>query len=56
MSNFMNNFTIFFSAILSCLGSIWTWLMSSILGQIFIFMVLISIFCYIIYVLIHIGD
>lgn len=56
MSSFMSNFNIFFSSCLSSLGSLWSWFISTILGQIFVFTILISLFILLIYKLIHLGE
>lgn len=55
MENFMNNFNVFFNSILSSLVSVWNWLISTILGQIFISIVLISFFVWLLYKIVNIG-
>ena len=55
MENFMNNFNVFFNSILSALVSVWNWLISTILGQIFISIVLISFFVWLLYKIVNIG-
>lgn len=56
MSAFMSNFNIFFTSCLSSLASLWSWFISTILGQIFVFTIIISLFILIIYKLIHLGE
>ena len=56
MSNFMSNFEVFLNFFLNGIGSIYTWFMSTIIGQILIFTIIISIFIYIIYKLTEIGN
>lgn len=56
MSSFMSNFNIFLSSCLSSLGSLWSWFISTILGQIFVFITLISLFILLIYKLTHLGE
>ena len=55
MENFMNNFNIFFNSILNALVSVWNWLISTILGQIFISIVLISFFVWLLYTIVNLG-
>lgn len=56
MLSFMEDFNIFFSFIISALTSLWTWLISTILGKIIIFIFVISIFMWIVDRLVSIGD
>lgn len=55
MSAFMSNFEIFMNYVLQSLSSIYSWFIGTIIGQIFIFVVIISIFIYIIYKLVGLG-
>lgn len=55
MGEFMSNFTIFLNGILSGLSLLYNWFISTILGQIFIFICVILIFIFIIYKLINLG-
>ncbi len=56
MQELMNDFQVFFSGIFSCLTSLWNWLISTTLGEIILFVVLISIFIFIINLFIDFKD
>ena len=56
MQNFMNNFNIFLSFFISGINIIYNWLISTIIGQIIIFILIISIFIYIINKLTELDD
>ncbi len=56
MENFMADFNVFLSFFINGISLIWNWLISTILGKIIIFVVIISIFIYIINKLVSIGD
>lgn len=52
MSEFMNDFGIFFNSILTSMQTLWTWLFSTVLGKIILFTIIISLFLFIIYLII----
>lgn len=56
MESFMSDFNIFLNFFVQGISLIWDWLIGTILGKIIVFLVIISIFIYIIYKLIGIGD
>lgn len=56
MQTFMNEFLLFFETLLSCMGSVWNWLISTTLGEILIFIILISIFIFVIKMLVSLKD
>lgn len=56
MENFMSDFNVFLNFFINGINLIWNWLISTILGKIIIFTVIISIFIYIINKLVSIGD
>lgn len=49
MSNFMSDFNIFFTSILGGIQTLWNWLFSTVLGEIILFTIIISLFLYLIY-------
>ena len=49
MSNFMSDFNIFFNSIFGGVQTIWNWLFSTVLGEIILFTIIISLFLTIIY-------
>ena len=56
MESFMYDFNIFLNFFINGISLIWNWLISTILGKIIVFLVIISIFIFIIYKLVGIGD
>ena len=44
MSNFMNDFNIFFNMIFNCIKNLFNWFTTTIIGEIFIFVIIISLF------------
>lgn len=52
MASFMSDFSTFFNYILAALQTFWNWLFSTVLGEIILFVILISLFIYIIYLII----
>lgn len=48
MQDFMNNFNIFLNFFLSGLNLIYNWFISTIIGQITLFIIIISLFIYLI--------
>lgn len=53
MSNLMNDFNTFFTSILSTLQTFFDWFLSTVIGEIILFMALISIFLYLIYLIVN---
>lgn len=56
MENFMNDFTIFFNKIFECIKNLWNWFSSSIIGEIFFFIIIISLFLFILNLIIDFKD
>lgn len=56
MSGFMNDFNIFFTSILGGVQSVWTWLFSTIIGQIILFTIIIMLFIFVIDLIIGFKD
>lgn len=56
MQTFMNDFLIFFQTIFGALESTWTWLSSTILGEILIFIAIITIFIFVIRKIVSLKD
>lgn len=56
MENFMGDFSIFLSFFINGINLIWNWLIGTIIGKIIIFLLIISIFIYIINKFVEIGD
>lgn len=56
MENFLYDFNLFFNKIWSSVQSISEWIFSSIIGEILIFIILISLFIFIISLLINMKD
>lgn len=56
MATFLEDFKIFFSTIFDLMVVFWNWLSSTIIGEIIIFTIIISIFIGIIYLIIHMKD
>ena len=56
MQNFVNDFGIFFSAIFNCIKSFWNWFISTTLGEILLFIILISLFLFIINLIVNFKD
>lgn len=56
MNNFISDFRVFYSGIIGCINSFWSWFMSSIIGEIFIFIILLSLFLFIINLFINFKD
>ena len=52
MSNFMSDFGIFFNSILGGIQTLWNWLFSTVLGEIILFTIIISLFLSLIYLII----
>ena len=53
MSNFLNDFNIFLYFIITSMSTIYNWLTSTVLGEIIIFVVLISIFLFVVHLIIE---
>lgn len=56
MTQFMNDFQVFFNGIFSCLTTLWNWLTSNIIGEILLFVIIISIFIFILNLFIDFKD
>lgn len=56
MTNFMNDFNIFFNMIFKCLKNIFNWFTGTIIGEIFIFVILISLFFFLINLFVDFKD
>lgn len=56
MENFMNDFSVFFSKIFNCLTSLWNWLSSTIIGEILLFIIIISLFFFLLNLIIDFKD
>ena len=56
MQQFVNDFSIFFNKMFECIISMWNWIISTTLGEIIIFLVLISIFLLLINQFINFKD
>lgn len=52
MSNFMSDFNIFFTSILGGIQTLWNWLFSTVLGEVILFTIIISLFLSLIYLII----
>ncbi len=52
MQNFLNDFNIFFNMIFGKIVEIYNWLINTVLGEIMLFMIIITIFIGIIYLII----
>ena len=53
MSNFLNDFNIFLNFIITTMSTIYNWLVSTVLGEIILFVVIISIFLFVIHLIIE---
>lgn len=56
MQEFINDFKIFFSGIFDCIISMWNWLIGTTLGEIIIFLVIISLFFFLLNIVIDFKD
>ena len=56
MENFMNDFEIFFTKIFSALTSLWNWLTGTIVGEILLFIIIISLFLFLINLIVNFKD
>ena len=56
MSNFLSDFGIFLNYMFNTMTSIYNWLTSTVLGEIIIFVVLISIFLFVVHLIIQFKD
>lgn len=52
MSSFLQDYNTFLSLIINSMQSIYTWLIGTVLGEIILFVVIISIFLFVIYLVI----
>ncbi len=53
MNSFLADFQTFLNFILSAMGSVYNWLITTVLGEILLFIVIISIFLFVIYLIIE---
>lgn len=56
MENFVNDFYIFFSSIFECAKNFYDWFISTTFGEIFIFLILISLFFFLINLFVDFKD
>lgn len=56
MEKFLNDFTLFFEKIFSCCKILFDWLTSNILGEIIIFVIIVSLFFFFINLFIKLKD
>ena len=56
MSNFLADYNVFMSYVLNGIAQFWNWLSGTIIGEIMIFIIIISLFIAILYLLFGIGD
>lgn len=56
MQNLLNDFKNFFNVILSCMTDVFNWLTSTIIGEIIFFIILISIFFFLINLFVNFKD
>lgn len=56
MENFMNDFALFFNKIFECIKNLWNWFSNSIIGEIFLFIIIISLFLFILTLIIDFKD
>lgn len=56
MENFLSDFNLFLSFFINGINLIWNWLISTIIGKILIFVLIISIFIYLINKFVELGD
>ena len=56
METFMNNFSIFFSKIFESVQNLWNWYISTIIGQVTIFILIITLFYFLINLIIDFKD
>lgn len=56
METFVNDFSIFFSKIMSSLSIFWNWFSSTVLGEIIIFVLLIALFFFLINLFVDFKD
>lgn len=56
MQNLLNDFKNFFNVILSCMTDVFNWLTSNVIGEIIFFIILISIFFFLINLLVDFKD
>ncbi len=56
MQNFINDFGIFFAGIFNPIKSFWNWLITTTLGEIIVFIILISLFFFLLNQIINFKD
>lgn len=56
MAKFVSDFGIFFNKIFECIITFWNWFISTVLGEIIIFIVLVSLFFFLVNLIINWKD
>lgn len=56
MNDFLSDFNVFLTFFINAINLIWNWLLSTIVGKIIIFILIISVFIYLISKFVSIGD
>jgi len=56
MESFANDFMIFFNKLFECVGTFWNWLISTTLGEILMFIIIISLFLFVINLFVDFKD
>lgn len=56
MQNLLNDFRTFFNVIIGCMSDIYNWLTSTVIGEIIFFIILISLFFFLINLFVDFKD
>lgn len=56
MQTFINDFGIFFNKIFECMTSLFNWFTGTVIGEIFIFIIIISLFFFLINLFVDFKD
>ena len=56
MQSLMNDFNTFFNSMLTCLSNLWSWIMDTVLGEILLFVIIISIFFFIMFLIVDLKN
>lgn len=56
MNSFLNDFSVFFNKMFDCVVSIWNWLISTTIGEIIIFTIIISFFLFVLNLFVDFKD
>lgn len=56
MESFVNDFGIFFNMIFNCVSKLFNWFISTTLGEILLFMIIISLFLFIVNIFVDFKD